>query len=332
MKHTLKEPIKNQKDKMIPACWLRQLTIKPRCFALICAIMLTVVCTSLCLASQATATEIESSQGYSQDSIGAATSIGDASKNIPANHKMEEETDLASAKATSESRKSSRQSRQYDTPISTSSSGNYASISGDGAAYVAQMPVSGTSYVGSSSNPSAAASYVNDFAGAYQSAAYHDPMSMARAGYPSPPMPGPMHHPAGYPSSFGASPLSSMFASTMSPGGGSMFPLMSKGFDLSEIVCTAIAVAIGAVIVGAPFILIYLFVMNQMNGNGSSMGPSGGAISLTGPSSSTTVSGRKKRHTSLPEALFKQLSPLVNSEQVFDTFKTLMSSVAKYQM
>lgn len=318
---------------MILGCWLRRFIIKPKCFALIYAVLLTVTCTSLCLARQATATETESSQEYSQNGIGAAGSVSDASKNIPANHKMEEEEDLNSSQATSASRKKGRQSRQYDTPISTSSSGNYASISGDGAAYVAQMPVSGTSYVGSSSNPSAAASYVNDLAGAYQSAAYHDPMSMARAGYPTPPMPGPaMHHPAGYSSPFGASPLSSMFASTMGAGSGSMFPLMSKGFDLSEIVCTAIAVAIGAVIVGAPFILIYLFVMNQMNGNGPSMGPSGGAISLTGPTSSTTVSGRKKRHTSLPEALFKQLSPLVNSEQVFDTFKTLMSSVAKYQM
>lgn len=313
-------------------CSLNREIFKSRRLALLYVVMLIATFSSISLADRASATETIASQDYNQDRSDADESSSSSSRSIPVNHRMEAEVNQAQAK-TVPAASPGRQSRQYDTPISTSGSGSYASISGDGAAYVAQMPLSGTSYVGSASNPNvAAASYVNDLAGAYQSAGYHDPMSMTRAGYPSPQMAAPaLHHGAGYPSSFGG-PLSSMFASSMGAGSGSMIPLMGKGFDLSEIICTAIAVAIGAVIVGAPFILIYLFVMNQVNGNGPGLGPSGGAISLTGPTSSTTVSGRKKRHTSLPEALFKQLSPLVNSEQVTDTFKALMKSISKYQM
>lgn len=327
-KFLMRQLIQKREDKMVLDCWLKRLIFKSRRLALVYAVVLIVTCISIFLADQASASETVSSQDSNQDSMIANNADGSSNNNGPANHRMEDEENLASGKTTSAFKAKGRQSRQYDTSIGASGSGSYASISGDGAAYVAQMPLSGTSYVSSSSNPNvAAANYANDLAGAYQSAAYHDPISMARAGYPSAPMAGSaLHHSAGYPSSFGG-PLSAMFA-----GSGSMFPLMGKGFDLSEIICTAIAVAIGAVIVGAPFILIYLFVMNQMNGNGPSLGQGGGAISLTGPTSSTTVSGRKKRHTSLPEALFKHLSPLVNSEQVSDTFKALMSSIAKYQM
>mgnify|MGYP000952119453 CR=1 FL=1 len=255
---------------------------------------------------------------------GHQASAAESDKEIFSNHRMEpEESESIGPKQTS------RQSRQYDAPIGASSTGNYAAISGDGGAYVAQLPLSSSNY-GTSSN--APTNYASDLNGAYNSGSFHDPLSMAR-GYPPSPV-GPVHHPAGYPP---VGPLSSMFPPSFGNSGsgllsGTMFPLMSKGFDVSEIVCTAIAVAIGAVIVGAPFILLYLFVMNQMNGNGPGMGTSGGAISLTGPTSSTTVSGRKKRHTSLPEALFKQLSPLVNSEQVASTFKSLMNSIAKYHM
>lgn len=315
-----KQASQRSESKML----IRQLITKSRHLSLVYLILLTVTCASILLADRALADEVATTL---QDK----NNVEDSS--IPVNHRMEGDENLSPSKPVLKA--NSRQSRQYDTPISASGSGSYASISGDGAAYVGQMPISSTNYVGSSSNPSlGATNYVNDLSGAYQSAAY-DPISMVRASYPTSPMAASgLHHPAGYPSSFGAGvgPLSSMFASTMGAGGGSMFPLMGKGFDLSEIVCTAIAVAIGAVIIGAPFILIYLFVMNQMNGNGPSLGQNGGAISLTGPTSSTTVSGRKKRHTSLPEALFKHLSPLVNSEQVSDTFKALMKSISKYQM
>lgn len=145
-------------------------------------------------------------------------------------------------------------------------------------------------------------------------------MMHGAAGYPAHPQPLPPPPP-----SFG---LASMFPGSLSSG----FPLMAKGVDLAEIVCTAIAVAIGAVIVGAPFLLLYLFFMNHMQGSGpNALAPGGGSISLTGPTSSTTVTGRKKRHTNLSDALFKQLSPLINTEQLAQAFKILMGSLAKYQ-
>lgn len=236
-----------------------------------------------------------------------------------------------------------RQSRQYDSTMSASNGAGFAAISADGSAYVSgQTPVSGSAnYASGSVSSGVGNNYANEMSGAYHSSVYQDPLSLMSRAY-TPPQVNPIgsvygHSMVGYPPvppSY--NPISSMF--TPNPSGGllssSIFPLMgSKGFEVSEIICTAIAVAVGAVIVGAPFILLYLFFMNQMNGNGpSAIGPSGGAISLTGPTSSTTVNGRKKRNTSLPEALFKQLSPLVNSEQVASTFKALMSSIAKYQV
>lgn len=291
-------------------------------------LIIALVCFSASIGTNSTeASELEPSHEDSSRTQPESNSNVDSlenSKSIPANHRIDTE-DFADKS----NKLSSRHSRQYDGSLGTSSTGNFASISGDGAAYVAQMPLGGSNYGSSSAGPSSGYG-TGDISSPYHSSSYHDPLSIAR-GYPTQPFSS-MHHPAGYPSP--VNPLSSMFSSSL--GGGSlsssMFPLMSKGFDVSEIVCTAIAVAIGAVIVGAPFILIYLFVMNQMNGSGSNMGPSGGAISLTGPTSSTTVSGRKKRHTSLPEALIKQLSPLVNSEQVANTFKVLMNSISKYQV
>lgn len=254
---------------------------------------------------------------------------------LPANHKMEIEEFSSHSQQKQSPR---RQSRQYDGTVSSSSvSSNYAAIANDAGAYIGQMP-SSNNYVTPAYNV-AASNYINEPSNPYHStSSYHDLMALARGYSPTPSVssyPPITHHTAasslpGYP---GLVPHTSMLHSASQlPGfSSSMFPLMGKGFDVSEIVCTAIAVAIGAVIVGAPFILIYLFIMNQMNGGSGAVGPNGGSISLTGPTSSTTVSGRKKRHTSLPEALFKQLSPLVNNEQVALTFKTLMNSLAKYQ-
>lgn len=241
---------------------------------------------------------------------------------LPANHRMES---LDPSEKMKLSPIRTRSSRQYDPPsMTTSSTGNFASISGDAAAYVAQVPIgSGANYV----SPSGPGSYVGSSADI--SGAYHDSLARAYGSYP-------MQHagPSPFSQAHHMGPITSLFSGANGGLlGNSMFPLMSKGFDLGEVVCTAIAVAIGAVIVGAPFILIYLFVMNQVNGGASpGLNPSGGPISLTGPSSSTNVSGRKKRHTSIHEVLFKQLSPFVDSERVAKTFKILMDSMAKYQM
>lgn len=314
--------------------WFHRLISSSRFSPLVYALLLTAIGSSICSVHRASASETEAP---TQDSSSNKHSnVEGLSINIPANHRMTmtDENDPATEnKQPTNKVTGSRQSRQYDGPISTSSTGSYASISSDGGAFVGQVPISGSSYgsgTGYGTGSSSAGNYASDLSGAY----HGDPLYMAR-GYPSPPI-SHMHPPPspGYPGVGmgvgGGGPLSTMFP----PGllSSSMFPLITKGFDVSEIVCTAIAVAIGAVIVGAPFILIYLFIMNQMGANGGATMPGGGSISLTGPNASTTVSGRKKRHTSLPEALFKQLSPLVNSEQVAQTFKHLMSSIAKYQM
>lgn len=309
------------------SAWSCRSILQSRYSSLLCAVLIVFgACTKSLIA---TSTDQETFQSENVNNLNKINE--DSSKTLPANHRMDPEVEEKVAVKTKPS--SGRQSRQYDGPMSASSSGNYAAISGDGGAYVAQVPLTGTNY-GPGSSP--ANSYANELSGsAYHPNVYHDPMSLAR-GYSA--QMSPLHHPsvAGYSPAPLGGPISSIFSAGPFGGGGllssSMFPLMSKGFDVSEIVCTAVAVAIGAVIIGAPFILIYLFVMNQMNNSGPNGGPSGGAISLTGPTSSTTVSGRKKRQTSLPEALFKQLSPLVNNEQVASTFKALMSSIAKYQM
>lgn len=260
---------------------------------------------------------------------------------IPLNHKVEEFENFSLSNDIKQTTR--RKSRQYDSTISAASSngGNYPSIPGDTGSYIGQYSTP-TNYASAASNV-AASNYQNDLSGTnyHTGTNYHDLLAVARGFTSTPTMMAhsPVHHYAnsasltpGYPSmSPPIFPTASTTSGPLASFSSSMFPLMSKGFDISEIVCTAIAVAIGAVIVGAPFILIYLFIMNHMNGNNGAIGPNGGSISLTGPTSSTTVSGRKKRHTSLQEALFKQLSPLVNNEQVAQTFKALMSSIAKYQ-
>lgn len=253
-----------------------------------------------------------------------------------------------------------RQGRQYDAASAASSSGShYAALAGDGGAYVGQVPIGGSPSggfvgVGGQAGPSAYGPSGDPFGGGSMTGfgAHHTADSLARA-YGQATSTGahhlqvPAHNygaslaAAGYPGMTGSNinSLGSLLAAGGAGGSnllsGSMFPLMSKGFDLSEIVCSAIAIAIGTVIIGAPFILIYLFVINQVNsGSGSGSGglsPSGGPITLTGPSSNTNVSGRRKRQTGLPEALFRQLSPLMNSEQLMQTFKILMNSLAKYQ-
>lgn len=122
----------------------------------------------------------------------------------------------------------------------------------------------------------------------------------------------------------------------------------TKGFTISEIICAVVAIAIGAVILGAPFFLIYLALMGNFSGSGS--------LSLTNPTQgsstsgggTTTVNGRRKRlaifeqlntkldqqHASefvaLADSIVGQLSPFVDLQQVSTTFKRLISSIDKY--
>lgn len=334
----------NLKQKMISSA-----------FPVRCAWSVLVIVLSLALLSQqalasdqnpeqATSSEATSVSGEHQHRGSHQSSQFD--RNLPANHRMDmSQAGQQEEQGSDRKQTSARHGRQYDGALSASgTSSNYgAAMSGDSGAYVGSFgmasPNSGYNSPATAASNGGMLGYTSDPMGSSMhspsaSGSYHDQLSLAaraanyqamHAGYPPPPP---------LPASFGGNgPLAPMF-----PGGGSGlfassgFPLMAKGFDLAEVVCTAIAVAIGAVIIGAPFILLYLFIMNQMQGSGSNgMGGSGGAISLTGPTSSTNVNGRKKRHTNLSEALFKQLSPFVNNEQVAQTFRALMNSLAKYQ-
>lgn len=121
----------------------------------------------------------------------------------------------------------------------------------------------------------------------------------------------------------------------------------TNGFSIGEIICGLVALTIGAVILGAPFFLIYLALMGNFSGSGT--------LSLTNPTSAsgatggaTQANGRRKRlavfetmnmdeqasmHPDLAavgDALVKQLSPLVDLGQVSKTFKHLIRSIEKY--
>lgn len=123
----------------------------------------------------------------------------------------------------------------------------------------------------------------------------------------------------------------------------------TNGFSIGEIICGLVALAIGAVILGAPFFLIYLALMGNFSGSGT--------LSLTNPTSSaaaaggasTTANGRRKRlaifeamnltndqarrHPNFPqlaESVVEQLSPFIDLQQVAKTFKQLVNSIEKY--
>lgn len=125
----------------------------------------------------------------------------------------------------------------------------------------------------------------------------------------------------------------------------------TNGFSISEIVCGLVALAIGAVILGAPFFLIYLALMGNFSGSGtlSLTNPTQGAATPGG--ASTTVNGRRKRlaifeqsfnmdndnkknrtsdYVALSDSLISHLSPFVNFQQVTGTFKQLIDSIEKY--
>lgn len=120
----------------------------------------------------------------------------------------------------------------------------------------------------------------------------------------------------------------------------------TSGFTITEIICSLVAISIGAIILGAPFFLIYLALMGNFSGSGT--------LSLTNPSqttpasggTSTTVNGRRKRLAIfeqindqqqrasefgiLADSVVRQLSPFVDLQQVSATFKRLVDSMEKY--
>lgn len=120
------------------------------------------------------------------------------------------------------------------------------------------------------------------------------------------------------------------------------------GFGISEIICAVVAIAIGVVILGAPFFLIYLALMGNFSGSGT--------LSLTNPASSTVAGGstpapvgRRKRLAifeqqfndgqksvgnldleKIKENLSKHLNPMIDIQKVSDTLKKLVDSIEKH--
>jgi len=132
----------------------------------------------------------------------------------------------------------------------------------------------------------------------------------------------------------------------------------TSGLTITEIICGFIAVSIGAIILGAPFFLIYLALMGNFSGSGtlSLTNPTGaaGAASASGASGSAS-NGRRKRlaifepnqlaveyhdlaqkHLSNFElgkftaSIASQLTPFMDVEKISRTFKQLVQSIEKY--
>ena len=157
----------------------------------------------------------------------------------------------------------------------------------------------------------------------------------------------PMHGSVASPfwSGFGSLPSSSFGGGLMSSAS-SALSHWTNGFTLSEIICGLIAVTIGAIILGAPFFLIYLALMGNFSGSGtlSLTNPLQGTSSAGG--TSTTVSGRRKRLAILEplsekqiknpdvmafaESIASHLSPFVNMQQVSGTLKQLLESMERF--
>lgn len=100
---------------------------------------------------------------------------------------------------------------------------------------------------------------------------------------------------------------------------------LGTGFELAEVALTIAAVAMGAVIVGAPLVLVYIFITNLVHQNqaGNMANVGGSAISLTGPSSQNQQNGRKKRAATSAAAM-------ANSEQLSRTLKHLVNAMATW--
>lgn len=145
--------------------------------------------------------------------------------------------------------------------------------------------------------------------------------------------------------------ISSGFGSSLMSSASSALSHWTGGFGIAEIICGAIALSIGAVILGAPFFLIYLALMGNFSGSGTLnlTNPTQGAMTTGGPggSGTTTVNGRRKRmaifesalgdldqpdaqFSALADTVIGQLSPFVDLQQVTATFKKLVNSIEKY--
>lgn len=220
---------------------------------------------------------------------------------------------------------------------------SYMSPSSNSASYSGQQASSSGSYPALHSM-SASAHYPN----LYAKGSHSLPVGYPTNGYERSPLSG------GYydRSYMGASSVP-LWASGTTSGGlmssaTSAISHWAGGFSIGEIICGLVALAIGAVILGAPFFLIYLALMGNFSGSGtlSLTNPTGGATPAGGPAA--TANGRRKRlaiyeqlnslasqkHSvdfmSLAESIANRIGPHVDLQQVAATFKRLINSVEHY--
>lgn len=148
--------------------------------------------------------------------------------------------------------------------------------------------------------------------------------------------------------SSGYFPSASSASSGLMSSASSALSHWTGGFGVSEIICAVVAIAIGAVILGAPFFLIYLALMGNFSGSGtlSLTNPASGGTATGGAAATTAPAGRRrKKRSTIPSLILNndgeqllafsntivdQLSPFVNFEQVSMTFKKLIDSIEKY--
>lgn len=126
----------------------------------------------------------------------------------------------------------------------------------------------------------------------------------------------------------------------------SMLSHWTGGFSITEIICGIVAIAIGAIILGAPFFLIYLALMGNFSGSGSlsltnpaAGGAAGGAAPANGrrkrlaiyePLSSLKEGRRSAELFAMADSIVNQISPFIDVQQVANTLKRLVTSIEKY--
>lgn len=222
--------------------------------------------------------------------------------------------------------------------------------------YSSYMTPSSSSYTGQSSN--AGSSYHSPIHHSYSPQHHHKAAaSSPPLGYPTNNYDrhslGSSYYDRNYLPSALATPLWANSSPSASAGlmssASSALSHWTGGWGLGEIVCTLIAISIGAIILGAPFFLIYLALMGNFSGSGtlSLTNPTGAATA--GGATTTVSNGRRKRLAifeqlnSLSEmskqssdfgkfvdSILHQINPLVDVRQVTETFKHLTESIEKY--
>lgn len=250
-----------------------------------------------------------------------------------------EQTNSGASSTSSAGRQLSMTGGDYGGPYSSSAYyGGYMSPSSNAASY-------NTGYSGNS--PSSGASYHSSPVHHYSQ---HHKTPVLPLGYPTNSYDRQASGLNYYDRSYMNAASTPMWASGLPTGSSGLMSSASSalshwtgGFGIAEIICGLVAIAIGAIILGAPFFLIYLALMGNFSGSGT--------LNLTNPTQGTTpattpTNGRRKRLAifeqlsslgerhhisgSLSEIIMSQLSPFIDLQQVNSSFKRLVESIEKY--